>query len=87
MKRVNTRGIDLANKHVLMAALTYNLKKYLKFVSKKATSKAIAMKVEVKSIFSTLFPAFWLYFCPDKPLFLRNEKLNQKNNHSLKQWF
>ncbi len=31
MKRVNTRGIKQANKHVLMAALTYNLKKYLKF--------------------------------------------------------
>ncbi|WP_180903954.1 transposase, partial [Flavobacterium chungangense] len=31
MKRINTRGIRQANKHVLMAALTYNLKKYLKF--------------------------------------------------------
>ena len=47
MKRVNTRGIDLANKHVLMATLTYNLKKYLRFVSKKAISKAIALKTEV----------------------------------------
>jgi hypothetical protein len=35
MKRVNTRGIKNANKHVLMAALTYNLKKYLKFITKK----------------------------------------------------
>lgn len=34
MKRVNTRGIKNANKHVLMAALTYNLKKYLRFVVK-----------------------------------------------------
>jgi hypothetical protein len=34
MKRVNTRGIELANKHVLMAALTYNLKKYLKFATR-----------------------------------------------------
>jgi transposase len=31
MKRVNTRGIQQANKHVLMAALTYNLKKLMKF--------------------------------------------------------
>jgi hypothetical protein len=31
MKRVNTRGIRQANKHVLMAALCYNLKKYMKF--------------------------------------------------------
>ena len=32
MKRVNTRGIKNANKHVLMASLTYNLKKYLRFI-------------------------------------------------------
>lgn len=31
MKRVNTRGKAQANKHVLMAALCYNLKKYLRF--------------------------------------------------------
>jgi transposase len=37
MKRVNTRGIRNANKHVLMAALTYNLKKYLRFIVKKPT--------------------------------------------------
>jgi len=58
MKRVNTRGIDLANKHVLMSALTYNLKKYLKFVSKKAVSNAIAMQIEVKSVFSTCISVF-----------------------------
>ena len=34
MLRVNTRGIELANKHVLMSALTYNLKKYLRYVNK-----------------------------------------------------
>lgn len=37
MKRVNTRGIQQANKHVLMAALSYNLKKLLKFSAKKAS--------------------------------------------------
>ena len=35
MKRINSRGLPQANKHVLMAALTYNLKKYLRFVVKK----------------------------------------------------
>lgn len=35
MKRVNTRGIKNANKHVLMGSLTYNLKKYLRFTIKK----------------------------------------------------
>ena len=40
LKRVNTRGIKNANKHVLMASLTYNLKKYLKFITKKSKSQA-----------------------------------------------
>jgi len=71
MKRVNTRGIDLANKHVLMAALTYNLKKYMKFVSKKVKSKAIEMKVRVETGFSTGFSAFWLIFSPYKPTLLK----------------
>jgi transposase len=45
LRRVNTRGIDLANKHVLMAALTYNLKKYLKFKCKAADEIAIAAQI------------------------------------------
>ena len=35
MKRVNSRGLAQANKHVLMAALTYNLKKYMKLTAEK----------------------------------------------------
>ena len=35
LKKTNARGMKAANKHVLMAALTYNLKKYLKFSTKK----------------------------------------------------
>ena len=34
MKRINSRGIAQANKHFLMAALCYYLKKYLKFIRK-----------------------------------------------------
>ncbi|MFM9945474.1 MAG: hypothetical protein ACKVQB_09610 [Bacteroidia bacterium] len=29
---VNTRGIKQANKYIMMATLTYNLKKYIKFI-------------------------------------------------------
>lgn len=43
MKRVNSRGLKQANKHVLMAALCYNLKKYLKFIAKKVKSIVGAM--------------------------------------------
>ena len=78
MKRVNTRGIALANKHVLMSALCYNLKKYLKFVIKKAAIAAIATQVKVKSAFSTCFSVDWLIFRPFTPVFLRIENHNQK---------
>jgi len=87
MKRVNTRGIDLANKHVLMAALTYNLKKYLKFVSKKAVAKVIAMEVTVSTCFPDGFSVFWLIFRSFEPLFLGNENHKTKNSHSLEWLF
>jgi len=48
MRRVNTRGIEQANKHVLMAALTYNLKKYLKFIHKKATAQVAALNKDTQ---------------------------------------
>jgi transposase len=40
MKKINSRGMRQANKHVLMAALSYNLKKYLKFERRKVLAKA-----------------------------------------------
>lgn len=40
MRRVNSRGLNQATKHVIMAALTYNLKKYLKY-----TSRTVRMKL------------------------------------------
>ena len=53
MKRVNTRGIKNANKHVLMASLTYNLKKYLRFVVKKPSilSQVMSLKQGKKGTF------------------------------------
>lgn len=34
MKKINSRGMAQANKHVLMSSLCYNLKKYLRFIFK-----------------------------------------------------
>jgi len=34
MKKINNRGMAQANKHVLMSSLSYNLKKYLRFIVK-----------------------------------------------------
>ena len=45
MRRVNTRGMKNANKHVLMAALSYNLKKYLKFSARKPQSNVQMMNL------------------------------------------
>ena len=44
LKRVNARGIKQANKHVMLSAMCYNLKKYLKFISKKANAKIRALR-------------------------------------------
>jgi hypothetical protein len=57
MKRVNTRGIRQANKHVIMAALAYNLKKYLRFESPKVTAMIKKMELlgETTATFSSPF--------------------------------
>ena len=56
MRRVNTRGIKLANKCMLMAAVCYNLKRLLKWTgeSLKNTEKTLAK----------LFSVLWLFFMP-----------------------
>lgn len=61
MKRVNTRGMSNANKHslsrpygILMAALTYNLKKYLKFISRKVQVQAQALLVPIRDCYTFL---------------------------------
>lgn len=42
MKRVYTKGIGLANKHVLIAAAAYNLKKLLAYKTTKSMSDVMA---------------------------------------------
>jgi transposase len=59
MKRVNTRGIKQANKHVLMATLTYNLKKYLKFIVKKPSIKAQEMLQSIEKLLAYLLLSFY----------------------------
>ncbi|MGB4771928.1 MAG: IS1182 family transposase [Chitinophagaceae bacterium] len=51
MRRINSRGMDQARKHVLMAALTYNLKKYLKFTTRKALARVMAMEIQGNQTF------------------------------------
>ena len=64
MRRIHSRGMEQANKHVMMAALAYNLKKYLNFQRKKVQSGVAALQNGLKSFeigfkrpFSSLFAA------------------------------
>ena len=43
LRKVNTIGIKQANKVMHLSAIAYNLKKYLKFIEKRAKSEAKAL--------------------------------------------
>jgi transposase len=56
LKKINSRGMPSANKHVLMAAITYNLKKLLKFSRPKLLSLQMPIpKIKVRKELSSLF--------------------------------
>jgi len=75
---INTRGIDLANKHVLMAALTYNLKKYMKFIRREVITDAKALRIEMESAFSFCFSVFLFISHPFLPISWGNEIVCKK---------
>jgi len=43
MRRINTRGIKLANKGMIAAAIAYNIKKMMKFKTPKALSRMMEL--------------------------------------------
>jgi hypothetical protein len=55
MRRVNTRGIKQANKCIVMSAIAYNLKKLLKWQSRKVKVAVMPKMKEVKNTLQTLF--------------------------------
>ncbi len=55
MRRVNTRGIDLAGKCMLMAATAYNLKKLLRFQAPKSNVMAKMMGKMKETVLETTF--------------------------------
>jgi len=72
MKKVNTRGISQAEKHVLMASLCYNLKKLLKFRPKKVEIAAISVRKAARFMENFVFAILGLsrvVFSRNKPLF------------------
>jgi transposase len=54
MKRVNTRGIKLANKCMLMAAVAYNLKKMMKFKTNRPMTALMQLTKPVDAFLSSL---------------------------------
>jgi IS5 family transposase len=62
MKRVNTHGLELANKCMLMAAVAYNVKKLLRYQSTSRATKVNALLVKAKNCLSELF------YCLVQPL-------------------
>jgi hypothetical protein len=50
MRKVNTRGLLLAHKNFLLAATSYNLKKYLNFSKKKILAQAEALEEQLLAI-------------------------------------
>lgn len=55
MKRVNTRGLQQANKCMLMAAVAYNLKKLLKFKVNKVVTLVNSIDRKAKKAFLSFF--------------------------------
>ena len=67
MRRVNTRGIEQANKCMLMAAIAYNLKKLLKFTTRKVQTNVAVMQGNLQTLFfnkTSLFKPTYLLLAP-----------------------
>ena len=59
LRKINTIGIEQANKVMHLSAIAYNLKKYLKFDRKRAESGAgkLALAITLENFLQHLFPA------------------------------
>ncbi|SDF25578.1 Transposase [Pricia antarctica] len=60
LRKINTIGLAQANKVMHLSAIAYNLKKYLKFVQKRAKSgaMALALAASARNVLKNLFWAF-----------------------------
>ncbi len=66
MRRVNTRGIANANKHILLASLAYNLKKYMKTPWRRIKVLEMPKQTLSKSILASVLGHFGLVLSPYK---------------------
>jgi len=66
MRKINTRGISGANKCMLMSAIAYNLKKYLRFEQKLVKSMAKTVVFIMNTIYQRIkpkMPGLTQYIC------------------------
>lgn len=56
MRKVNLRGLAGANKYMYMAAMAYNLKKLLKYTTRKVKSRANTLNLLVLKIAVLQYP-------------------------------
>ncbi|MDF9797828.1 hypothetical protein OKW21_003091 [Catalinimonas alkaloidigena] len=56
MRKINTRGLALAHKNFVLAAASYNLKKYLNFSKKRVIAQVNALEGQISAIFN--IPSF-----------------------------
>jgi hypothetical protein len=64
LRKINTTGIQQANKVMHLSAMAYNLKKYLKFISKTVKSDAKAMHrfvLELKALITPQIRPFAIF--------------------------
>lgn len=74
LRKVNTKGINNANKQFMMAAIAYNLKKYLKFTLHKPSHHLKALKTTVIYSMSRIIGYTILIFESIRPKWYRELK-------------
>ncbi len=62
LRKINVRGKAGAHKVMLMAAVAFNLKKYMKFTTQSIVSRAKALKVEWSLASKDTFAGFAVLF-------------------------
>lgn len=72
MSRINTRGIKLANKCMLMAAIAYNIKKMMKFTINRPMAAAVSLPKEMVEFMNSLtFYLTGLFFASESKISAR----------------
>jgi hypothetical protein len=66
MRRVNTRGLQQANKCMLMAAVAYTLKKLMRWEGKKANTVVKALQKPLQNAFLIITAIIMRYYCLSK---------------------